>query len=65
MHDLSEHPFSAESIRRESSAFQSRREIAWLRWIDIAERTIGHDLDGNDVAQAGCGYSLDEARGGR
>ncbi len=58
--DLNEHPFSPESVAFESGA-SDNSERKWLRWIDTAERLIGHDLDGNDVEQKGCGYSLDEA----
>lgn len=58
--DLSDHPFSPQNIALESGA-ADRSERAWLRWIAQAETLIGHDLDGNDVKQAGCGYSLDEA----
>jgi len=58
--ELSEHPFSNESIRRESGE-PDRSERAWFRWAREAERLLGHDLDGSDVDGKGCGYSLDEA----
>ena len=42
------------------------KPTAWDRWIEKAEKLIGHDLDGNDTEQAqregtADGYSLDEA----
>ncbi len=58
--ELSDHPFSAENIARESGA-SDKSEAAWFRWIDKAEKLIGHDLDGDDVGGVGCGYSWDEA----
>lgn len=60
MMDLSNHPFSPESVARESGA-PDKSERAWLRWVRDAERLLGHDLDGKDVDAQGCGYSLDEA----
>jgi hypothetical protein len=58
--DLADHPFSRESIARESGEPDST-ERAWSRWVDKAEALLGHDLDGNDVEMAGCGYSMDES----
>lgn len=58
--DLSDHPFSSESVARESGA-PDASERAWMRWIKKAEALLEHDLDGNDVDEAGCGYSLDES----
>ncbi|OHV73360.1 hypothetical protein [Ensifer sp. LCM 4579] len=58
--DLNEHPFSPASVAREGG-HPDRSERAWLRWVDEAERLLGHDLDGSDVEGKGCGYSLDEA----
>jgi hypothetical protein len=60
MQDLADHPFSQESIARESGA-DTGSDRAWSRFCDDCERLLGHDLDGNDVEQNGCGYSLDEA----
>lgn len=60
MHDLADHPFSPESVARESGA-SDKSERAWLRFADECERLLGHDLDGNDGNAKGCGYSLDEA----
>ncbi|MDW9772582.1 hypothetical protein GOA89_11400 [Sinorhizobium meliloti] len=57
MENLSEHPFSPESIARESGEPDSS-ERAWLKWCATVERMLGHDLDGN---QAEDGYSLDYA----
>jgi len=45
----------------EKSGEPDRTESAWLQWVSVAEGLLGHDLDGNDVNAAGCGYSLDEA----
>ena len=58
--DLSDHPFSPESVARESGA-PDRSERAWFRFANECRRLLGHDIDGNDVKAAGCGYSLDEA----
>lgn len=58
--DLSDHPFSPESVARESGE-PDRSERAWLRWLDKAEKLLGHDLDGDDRNYAGCGYSMDES----
>lgn len=60
MSDLSDHPFSPENIRYESGAAASS-EAAWLRWCATTEKLLGHDLDGNDVNNAGDGFSIDEA----
>lgn len=60
MLDLADHPFSPESISRESGA-SDQPERAWLRFCDECERLLGHDLDGNDAEAKGCGYSIDEA----
>lgn len=58
--DLTRHPFSPQSVAAESGE-ASPRERSWLRFVAECERLLGHDLDGNDVASEGCGYSLDEA----
>jgi hypothetical protein len=58
--DLADHPFSPENIARESGV-PDRSELAWSRWVDKAEALLGHDLDGNDMDLAGCGYSMDES----
>ncbi len=50
---------SSENVARESGRDQGNAN--WLRRCNQAELLLGHDLDGNDVDQAGCGYSLDEA----
>lgn len=60
MADLSDHPFSPDNVARESGA-SDRSERAWLRFCADARRLLGHDIDGNDVNAAGCGYSIDEA----
>lgn len=60
MTNLNEHPFSPISVARESG-MSDRSERAWLKWAAEAECLLGHDLDGNDVNGAGCGYSIDEA----
>lgn len=57
--DLADHPFSPESVARESDA-PSASDRSWYRWVDKVEALFGHDLDGSDVDQAGCGYSMDE-----
>lgn len=59
--DLADHPFSRENIARESTAYIDRSEAAWLRWCNMAERILGHDLDGDDNAREGEGFSIDEA----
>lgn len=58
--DLADHPFSRENIAYESGA-PSSSERAYFRWCAKVEALLGHDLDGNDAAETGCGYSLDEA----
>lgn len=58
--DLSDHPFSPESVHRECGGADDDVRL-WLRWIAQAERLLGHTLDGDDVQHRGCGYSLDEA----
>ena len=60
MIDLEDHPFSPQNIARESGASDAG-ERAWLRWLARVEQLLGHDLDGDDVKEQGCGYSLDEA----
>jgi hypothetical protein len=61
MHDLDDHPFSPASVAAESGAIDTS-ERAWMRWIDTAEKLIGHDMDGHDPGlSSGCGYSLDES----
>lgn len=60
MRDLADHPFSPESVARESGALDAG-DRAWLAFVRECERQLGHDLDGNDVDGTGCGYSLDEA----
>jgi hypothetical protein len=60
MQDLADHPFSAENIARESGA-PDKSERAWFKFANECRRLLGHDIDGNDVNAAGCGYSLDEA----
>lgn len=58
--ELSDHPFSPESVASESGA-SDRSERAWLKWVGDVERLLGHDIDGNDVDAAGDGFSMDEA----
>jgi len=63
--DLAAHPFSPQSVARESGAID-HSERAWNRFFDACERLLGHGLDGCDdfTARAnnvGCGYSIDEA----
>lgn len=59
MHDLSEHPFSPQSVAFEGGASGDRE---WYLWLREAERLIGHSLDGNDPDfEHGDGYSMDEA----
>lgn len=59
--------YSSPSLEPLFQDSPSRRgEKAWLRWIAAAEKVAGHDLDGDNSAQAraagtACGYSLDEA----
>jgi hypothetical protein len=60
MQDLMDHPFSPEAVAFEGGA-DSKSDKAWYRFHDECERLLGHDLDGNDVEQNGCGYSQDEA----
>lgn len=57
MTELSDHPFSAENISRESGATDPQ-EASWFRWIAKAERIAGHSLDGDQEVH---GYSLDHA----
>lgn len=59
MTDLSDHPFSSESIAYETG--DDGRVRVWMIWCIATEALLGHGLDGNDVNAAGCGYSLDEA----
>lgn len=58
--DLADHPFSKEGVARESGE-PDASERAWMRWTEKAEALLKHDLDGRDVDEAGCGYSLDES----
>lgn len=58
--DINDHPFSPQSVAAESGA-PSPRERSWAGFVVECERLLGHDLDGNDAASVGCGYSLDEA----
>lgn len=64
--DLSDHPFSPESVARESGA-PSSSERKWLAFAAECERLLGHGLDGNDpdafdpTRTGGDGYSIDEA----
>lgn len=37
-------------------SYVSPGERAWLRWVAAAEKTLGHDLDGDQSVD---GYSLD------
>ena len=60
MTDLSDHPFSPQSVALESGA-PDKSERAWLRFVRDLEIALGHSVDGNDVDEAGCGYSQDEA----
>ena len=60
MPDLEDHPFSPRNVAAESGA-SDKSERAWLRWTGVAEGLFGHDLDGDDVNEHGCGYSMDEA----
>jgi hypothetical protein len=56
--DLSDHPFSPESIERESGA-DTASDRAWFAWCKAVERLVGiEDLDGD---QATDGYSIDFA----
>lgn len=58
--ELSDHPFSPESVAAESGA-SDPSERAWLKWVSAVEGHLGHDIDGNDVEGAGDGFSMDEA----
>lgn len=57
--DLSDHPFSPQSVAAESGEIASLS--SWLAFCTVVERLLGHSLNGNDVKGAGCGYSIDEA----
>lgn len=56
MSDLSE--INPHLALWQSENYVSPGEQAWLRWIDRAEKLLGHDLDGNQDRD---GYSLDYA----
>lgn len=58
MTDLANHPFSNESIRQESEETPS--QIGFEKYVLVVEHHLGHTIDGDDVGQTGCGYSLDE-----
>lgn len=60
MADLIDHPFHPAQVAHEGGASDAG-ERRWFTFVAEAERLLGHDLDGNDVDEAGCGYSLDEA----
>jgi hypothetical protein len=59
LEDLSEHPFSPESVACELGLL-SPGERRWMKWVSDAEALLGIDsLDGD---QEGDGYSLDYAQ---
>ena len=61
--EAEDHPFMAFAMQ-ESAQFDSCGE--WLAWVERAEAFLGHDLDGDNSAEARVagtsdGYSLDGA----